>query len=352
MNKRILFICGSINQTRQMHQIAQNLGEYEHAFTPYYGDGMLALMRSFGLLELSVLGHKMTRRCLEYLHTFDLPVDYMGEQRNYDLVLTCSDLVIPQNIRGRKTILVQEGMTDPETVFYHLVKMFPVLPRWIASTATTGLSGMYDRFCVASEGYKQLFIQKGAPAEKLVVTGIPNFDNCVQYLENDFPHKHFVLVCTSDSRETYKFEDRKQIILDAVTIANGRKLIFKLHPNENLKRAVAEINRYAPNALVSTGGNTEHMIANCDVLITRFSTTVYVGLALGKECYSDFDIEVLKQQLPIQNGGTSAAAIADVCRGVLAEPRQSQTPVVRRRKTHTHRSYSTALSQLFARFPA
>ncbi len=30
------------------------------------------------------------------------------------------------------------------------------------------------------------------------------------------------------------------------------------------------------------------MIANCDVLITRYSSTVFVGLALGKETHSDY----------------------------------------------------------------
>ena len=30
------------------------------------------------------------------------------------------------------------------------------LPRWLAGTALTGQSGMFDRFCVASQGYKAL----------------------------------------------------------------------------------------------------------------------------------------------------------------------------------------------------
>ena len=42
---RILFIGGSINQTTQMHQIADELPECEPAFTPYYVDGWLELGR-------------------------------------------------------------------------------------------------------------------------------------------------------------------------------------------------------------------------------------------------------------------------------------------------------------------
>jgi hypothetical protein len=61
------------------------------------------------------------------------------------------------------------------------------------------------------------------------------------------------------------------------------------------------------------------MIANCDVLITQYSTVVYIGLALGKEVYSYFDIEMLKELVPIQNGATSGKNIARVCRRLLQE---------------------------------
>jgi hypothetical protein len=316
--KKIFFICGSINQTTQMHQIAKCLPEYDHIFSPYYGDGLVELLRKYDIDKMSVAGNRLVNRCLSYLKLHDLTIDYQGKHIDeYDLVFTCSDLVIPKNIANKKVILVQEGMTDPENFAYHLVKAFPFLPRWIASTSTTGLSDLYDVFCVASEGYRDLFIRKGVRPEKIRVTGIPNFDNCVKYYQNDFPHKHFVLVCTSDSRETFKYENRKAFIKRAVEIANGRQLIFKLHPNENFKRAIREIEKYAPGALVYTSGSAEEMIANCDVLITRFSSTVYVGMALGKEVYSDFDLNDLRRMMPIQNGGTSAQTIANIARELL-----------------------------------
>jgi hypothetical protein len=66
--------------------------------------------------------------------------------------------------------------------------------------------------------------------------------------------------------------------------------------------------------LVFDSGNTNEMIANCDILITRYSTVVYVGLALGKECYSYFDINMLKRLTPMQNGGNSHRNIADAFR--------------------------------------
>lgn len=316
--KKILFIGGSRNQTTQMHQIARHLMDsYDCSFSGFYATGHVELMRRFGLTEMSILADRYVSACLRYFQEHGLKIDHRGEQHEYDLVVTCADLVIPRNIRHRRIILVQEGMTDPETWAYWMVK-WGLMPRWSASTAATGLSDAYVKFCVASEGYKELFIRKGVNEEKVVVTGIPNFDHCRKFLNNDFPYHHFVLVCTSDSRETVKFEDRKRIILDAVRRAEGRLLIFKLHPNENKERAIREIEQYAPKALVYTSGSAEEMIANCDVLITQYSSVVYVGLALGKEVHSNFPLEHLKRMMPVQNNA-AAKNIAEVCRGVLEQ---------------------------------
>ena len=62
------------------------------------------------------------------------------------------------------------------------------------------------------------------------------------------------------------------------------------------------------------------MIANCDVLITKYSSVVYVGLVLGKIVYSEFDIDELKQLLPLQNNGTSAERIARIGMHLLKGP--------------------------------
>src|SRR5262249_40608765 len=209
-------------------------------------------------------------------------------------------------------------MTDPEGFWYRAWRKHRWLPRWFAGTAVNGLSNQYTVFCVASEGYKRQFVSKGADPDKIVVTGIPNFDNCRRFLDNTFPDLDFVLLCTSDVRETFGREDRKAFILDAVRIAIGRQLIFKLHPNDRVGRATREIERYAPHATIYARGSAEEMIANCAVLITRFSSTTYVGLALGKEVHSDFDLEDLRRKIPIQTG-TAAEEIAAVCRRLMAQ---------------------------------
>ena len=318
MKKRIMFICGSMNQTTQMHQISRQLSDYEHSFSPYYCDGFDELLRRLGLMEFTIIGHKLAGRCRRYLEDHGLPIDYQGRNGPYDLVVTCSDVYVQKNIRDNRIVLVQEGITDPETFAFRLVTRFRFLPLWLAGTAATGLSDAYRKFCVASEGYRDFFIRKGARAVKIVVTGIPNFDDCGRYRTNDFPHRHYVLVCTSPLREVFRGEDREAFIRQAVAIAGGRQLIFKLHPNENARRATREISRYAPGATVFTTGSAEEMIANCDVLITRYSSTAFVGLALGKETHSDFDMDELRRLTPVQNG-SAALNIAKVCRQLLEE---------------------------------
>jgi hypothetical protein len=317
--KKVLLICGSLNQTSMMHQISLYLGDYDCYFSPYYSDKFINFFAQRGILDFTILGGNFRKNTENYLLDNKLNVDYRGLNNNYDLVFTCSDLIIPKNIRDKKIILVQEGMTDPENIFFHLIKYIP-LPRWIAGTSANGISNMYNIFCVASEGYKEFFNRKGAKKEKMIVTGIPNFDYARQYLNNDFPFRNYVLVATSDMRETYKYENRKKFIKECLKIADGKQLIFKLHPNEKVDRATREINRYAPGAMVIPAGNTNFMIANCDVLITRYSSVVYLGMLLGKEVHSAFNLEELKKLVPLQNNGTSAERIARIGIHLLEEP--------------------------------
>ena len=307
-----------------MHMVAQQLVDCDCFFTTYYDDGYPVTLKRLRLTESTPLGYKLSARTLEYLQRHNLAIDQAGLNGPYDLVVTCSDLLVPGNIRPYPIVLVQEGMTDPEGIFYRIWRRYRWFPRWLAGTAVTGLSDKYTVFCVASEGYKRQFVSKGANPDKIVVTGIPNFDNCQRFLGNTFPLRDYVLVCTSDIRETFGRDDRKALIRKALRIANGRKLIFKLHPNERTGRATREIKRHAPGAEIYVKGPTEEMIANCAVLITQFSSTAYVGLALGKEVHSDFDVEDLRRKMPIQTA-TAAQAIAAVCRRLMRNGAEQTT---------------------------
>lgn len=325
MNKpKLLFIGGSINQTTIMHQISKELPECDAYFTPYYASGPLWLMTKMRMLEFTIMGGVFKRKTLEYIKTHNLKLDYEGRNDDYDLIFTSQDLIVPRSIKKFKTILVQEGMTDPPDWRYHVTR-FLGLGRWCASTSMTGLSHMYDYFCVASEGFREQFIDRGVNPNKIRVTGIPNFDDLDKLKNLEFEHKHFVLVATSDVRETTKYENRKKLLLDAKKIAGDKQIIVKLHPNELVKKRTAEVKKYLPDALVYHGVSIDPMIANCDVLVTRFSSTIFPALSMGKEVYCNIDLEEIKRLFPIQNGGISAKAIAEVARELLV----STKPVVR-----------------------
>lgn len=318
--KKILFICGTMNQTTMMYQVAQNLMEYDQYFTAYYGDAEQDWAARKGLVDFSILAGKFKRDTENFIREKGLQMDYRGEGHDYDLVVTCSDLIVPKNIRDKQIVLVQEGMMVPDNWITKLVKTFN-LPRYLANTSMTGLSLAYEKFCVASEGFADFFVKKGIPRERIAVTGMPNFDDVLKCRNNDFPHRDYVLAATSANRESYVYENRKKSILKAKRIAEelGKPLLFKTHPNENQERAVREFEQYAPGSIIYTSGNTNEMIANCAALVTRFSSVLLVASALDKPVYSELDTDFVKSLKPVQNGGTSAVAIADICRKYLKE---------------------------------
>jgi hypothetical protein len=322
---RVLFICGSLNQTTQLHAVARAMPEIAPYFTPFYGAVGVTAMRRLGLLESTIGGHKLRNRCLDYLTQHTLAVDIDGARGGYDLVVNCTDVALPDNLDGVPLVVVQEGILDPPGLAFDLVRRFPEhVPRWLAGTAGSGLSRKYQRFCVASTGYRDLFIARGAPAAKVVVTGIPNFDDCAAYLDNDFPYRDYALVCSSDARETFKLHDRDAFIRRALRIAGRRPVIFKLHPNERVDRARREIARLAPRASIYEEGPTNAMVANCSVLISEWSSVAFVGLALGKEVHSSHPMSELRRLLPEQNR-SAAQRIASVCEALLRAQSQPRT---------------------------
>jgi hypothetical protein len=314
---RVLFVCGSPNQTGQMLQVARALPEVEAWFTPYYSDHLdHLLLTKLGFVEPAINGYRRRGICADELNQRGLRIDLAAERNEYDLWVCPNDAIIPGRLAHLPWVLVQEGIMEQPNWRTWVWRQTRLMPRPLATTATFGLTKGYTRFCVASEGYRKQFLAEGIPPEKLVVTGIPNFDDFARFRANDFPHRGYVLVCTSDGRETMMKVDRPALLRRSVGIAAGRQLVFKLHPNENVHRATREILAIAPKALVFADGNAEEMVANCDVLITEHSSLTFCGLALGKEVHTNLPLEQVEALLPVQNR-RAAAEIADVIRGVL-----------------------------------
>lgn len=317
--KKALFILGSPNQTSQMFQIYQELkGDFDGYFTQFFPHSRLEKFAvHIGLLENTIIDGRFRKKSEDFVREHNLNYDYGGFENmgKYDLVFMCTDAIYPEVARRSKSIFVQEGMVDPLDTWSKWVNKMGLPAYFTGTTSLNGSRNGPDVYCVASEGYKQHFSSLGTQADKIIVTGIPNFDHCQSFLNNPFPYRDYVLVCTTDMRETFRRENRPEFIRQSVKIAAGRPIIFKLHPNEIWDRAYKEIVALCPeNTLVFQSGDTNHMIANCTELITQYSTVVYVGLALGKPVHSYFDVDELKRLQPIQNGGKSAAHIAELAR--------------------------------------
>jgi hypothetical protein len=271
-------------------------------------------------METTILSGHFRQKGEQFVKDHGLQYDYAGKQlgNTYDMVFMCTDATFPKVARNAKSIWIQEGMVDPLDGWGKMVKRLG-LPSYMAGrTSLNGCMNYADIYCAASEGYKSYFTKMGTESDRIIITGMPNFDNAAQYLDNDFPHKDYVLVCSSDIRETFKKENRIGFIRQCVEIAAGRQLVFKLHPNEIWDRAYYEIINNTPEGtMVFQTENTNHMIANCTELITQYSTVVYIGMALGKKVHSYFDNDLLQKLMPVQNGGTSAQHIADIARGYM-----------------------------------
>jgi hypothetical protein len=319
--KKILFTIGSPNQTSQMHQISDYLSEdYDCWFTQFYPEyGYEKMVLNAGILENTIMSGHFKAKADHYLSCHGLQCDYMARKHKYDMTVFCTDLIVPRNLRQGKTVWVQEGMVDELTPWSKFVHKSRFIRRYFAmGTALNGSSNLCDIYCVGSEGYKNFFEKMGTDRQKMVITGIPNFDNIPQFIHNDFPHNDYVLVATSDIRECFRQDDRVAFLERCKLVIGDRKVIFKLHPNEIRERAMGEIKQvFGEDALIYIDGNSNHMIANCQELITQFSTLVYVGIVLGKKVHSYFDLNELYRLVPQQNEATSARRIADICQGYM-----------------------------------
>jgi hypothetical protein len=324
--KKILLLTGSMNQTTQMHEIAKHLSGFDCWFSQVYVDSPVFefLLQRTVILNKTILGNAFRKKSEEYCRDHGLKVDYGARANHYDLVICCTDLIVPLKIRRTKTVWVQKGMIDPYTIKSRIVKLLGLPPWLCGNTSLNGSTDQCDIYCVASEGYRARLAERGTQADKIFVTGIPNHDHVYKFKNNTFPYRDYVMVATSDMRETWRFENRIAFIRKAVRIAGGRRLLFKLHPNEKFERAHMEIVINTPlNTLIFNDGDANEMVANCQELITRYSTLVYTGINLGKKVHSYFDLYELSALLPVQNEGTSAARIANICRNYLELDMQS-----------------------------
>lgn len=96
--KRILFIGGSLNMTRMTHAVARHLqDEFDCWFSPFYADGLFNIVAdNTSILDFTALGGNFRRQTDAYFRLHNLPIDYRGEAREYDLYVATTDLLVPK----------------------------------------------------------------------------------------------------------------------------------------------------------------------------------------------------------------------------------------------------------------
>jgi hypothetical protein len=134
----------------------------------------------------SSAGNKLAGRCQGYQQNHGLPIDDQGKNGLYDLVVTCTDLFLPKHIRDNRIVLVQEGITDPESECVSSRQAPPVPSSLAGGISTTGLSDAYRARSSEPETARRLgspplsasrakdiatsLSEKGVRPEKIVVT--------------------------------------------------------------------------------------------------------------------------------------------------------------------------------------
>src|SRR3974390_227494 len=103
--KNVLLICGTLNQTKAMMAIGRELADHNCYYTPFYCDGPLLRASQRGQLDFTVIAGPLRERTVRFMREANLPFDDRGEAREYDLVVTCSDLILQDNIESKRIVL-------------------------------------------------------------------------------------------------------------------------------------------------------------------------------------------------------------------------------------------------------
>src|ERR1700749_455225 len=106
MKNKILFITGSLNQTSQMHQICRFQPEFDCWFSQVFSDSQTSdfLLKRTTVLNETVMAGQFRESTEKYLRQHGLQIDYKALKNKYEMVVFCSDMVVPPRLRHAKTL--------------------------------------------------------------------------------------------------------------------------------------------------------------------------------------------------------------------------------------------------------
>ena len=161
------------------------------------------------LLEFTIIGAKLAERCEQVParrgSRHRLPAD------GADLTISWSRAPMSSSRRtsdATGSCWCRKASPIRRTATFRLVQRHRSLPLWLAGTAATGLSDAYRAFCVASDGYRDLFIAQGREGGKDRRHRHPELRQLRALSRQRICAPALVLVCTSPLREIFRREDR------------------------------------------------------------------------------------------------------------------------------------------------
>jgi hypothetical protein len=310
----VLFICGSKADTACLHQVSQHLDQCRIWFTPYYGGGLVTALRGLGLLDRTIAGRQASQGCLEYLRNHHLAIDWNGGRGRYDLIVTCSDVLLPDNIVRRPLLVVQNELWHPDFAPGLVRRELAHRLRRYVAAAATGLSGAYERLCVASFGYRDRFVELGVARDRMVVTGLPGHDDYQAYASSEMVGSGYVLVCGTRATESVNGFTLRRLLQRAVAAAGALPILVQLAPDAPIQ----PVARWVPHARIAPKIETDALIAGSSLLISPWVAHAYVAMALGKPVLGQRSLRDLHHFVPVQTR-SAARDIAGVCRALLGQ---------------------------------
>ena len=85
-------------------------------FSPFIAEGFIGLLARLRISNFAILGGNHRRNTERYFAEHNLPVDFGGRARDFDLLVTTTDTYVPSSILGIRIVMAQEGMIEPQAL--------------------------------------------------------------------------------------------------------------------------------------------------------------------------------------------------------------------------------------------
>jgi spore coat polysaccharide biosynthesis predicted glycosyltransferase SpsG len=149
-----------------------------------------------------------------------------------------------------------------------------------------------DKVAAMGQVIKNIYTESGTTPDRIVVTGVAHFDLLFNrskeqdkqvLLGSDIEPGKRTILFTTDNISLSETQRMLTGVIDAVLKMNDIQLVIKVHPSEDMgpHRAMAE--KYRDSRVhVVKDTDLYALISNCELLITKFSTTALEAMMVGK----------------------------------------------------------------------